>query len=245
MNLSSVFDGDYFDIITMPDECQSLFIARKREKMISCPADSKKCSVKESFMEKFFKVLASSMLFLLCISCSNLLPSSKVTIKSPWKDYESARQDYMKIIPGATTLAALKALGFDPNQVPNIRIMRSTEIIGVYIPNSSIEIESLAPGIQKCIQSKANCIAYMIEPSLLSSKRTGNFWADMFTFKRTTTTNGWEFRGLVIIVDGIVTYRDPPGGRPLISSEEIQKKPLGPLQEIGTIFQNTTQTLLQ
>lgn len=196
-------------------------------------------------MGKIFCLSIGVMALLICTSCTSLLPSSKVTVKSPWIDYESAKADYLKIIPAKTTMKELNELGFDPFNVPNIRIMRSTEIIGVFIPNSSIEIESLAPGIQKCIESKANCIAYMIEPSIMSSKRSGNFWADMFTFKRTTTINGWEFRGLVIIVDGIVTYRDPAGGRPLISSEEVHKKPLGPLQEIGSVLENTAQNLIQ
>lgn len=189
-------------------------------------------------MRKILGLTAGLLALLLCMSCTKLLPSTRVTVKSPWNDYESANADYVKIIPAKTTMAQLHALGFDPKKVPNIRIMRSTEIIGVYIPNSSIEIESLAPGIQKCIQSKANCIGYMIEPSITNSKRTGNFWADMFTFKRVTTTEGWEFRGLVIIVDGIVTYRDPAGGRPLISSEEVKKKPLGPLQELSGLLED-------
>ena len=179
------------------------------------------------------------VLLLFCMSCAKLLPSSKKTLKSPWADYESAKRDYMKIVPGVTTVADLKKLGFDPNLVPNIRIMSTTEVIGIFIPNSSIVMESLAPGIQECIRSKDRCTAYIIEPSIVGNKRTGNFWADFFTFKRVTNTNGWKFRGLIAIVDDVVTYRDPAGGQPLIREEEIQKKPLGPLQDIGGILQDT------
>lgn len=39
---------------------------------------------------------------------------------------------------------------------------------------------------------------------------------------------------VIIIVDNVVTYRDPPGGRPLIHTEQVDIKPLGPLQDIGT-----------
>jgi hypothetical protein len=172
------------------------------------------------------------------VSCAKLLPSSKKTLNSPWTDYESAKRDYMKIVPGVTTVADLKKLGFDPNLVPNIRIMSTTEVISIFIPNSSIVIESLAPGIQQCIQSKDRCTAYIIEPSIVGNKRTGNFWADFLTFKRVTNTSGWKFRGLIAIVDDVVSYRDPAGGQPLISEEEVQKRPLGPLQEIGGILQN-------
>jgi hypothetical protein len=41
---------------------------------------------------------------------------------------------------------------------------------------------------------------------------------------------------LITIVDDVVTYRDPAGGRPLVRTEEVVKKPLGPLQEIGGVI---------
>ncbi|MEN6488711.1 MAG: hypothetical protein ABFD66_07485 [Smithella sp.] len=56
---------------------------------------------------------------------------------------------------------------------------------------------------------------------------------DLFTFKRHNINSGWEFRGLITIVDNVVTYKDPPGGRPLIHTVQPDIKPLGPLQEVG------------
>ena len=196
-------------------------------------------------MKTCFKFLAIFFLLLISMSCASLLPSSKVTVKSPWKDYDSAKLDYEKIIPGITTVAELNTLGFNPREVPNIRIMNATEIINMFMPTPSIKIENLDPGIQKCIESKDRCTAYKIEPSILESKRIGNFWLDLFSFKRDTVAFGWEFRGLITIVDNCVTYRDPAGGRPAISTEESQKKPLGPLQDIGGIIQGATPSLLR
>lgn len=196
-------------------------------------------------MKKLHILLSVSVLLLVCDGCARLLPSSKVTLISPWQDYEAANREYMKIIPEKTTLAELKELGFDPAQVPNIRIMSATEVVGVFVPNSSIEISSLAPGIQKCIHSKERCTAYKIEPAFKQTKRTGNFFMDMLTFKRIATTEGWEFLGLIAIVDDVVTYRDPAGGRPLIKSEETINKPLGPLQEIGGVLGTSAQGLLE
>lgn len=196
-------------------------------------------------MKNSLVLLIGAVALLVCGGCAKLLPSSKVTVVSAWQDYEGANREYMKIIPEKTTLAELKELGFDPTQVPNIRIMSATEVVGVFVPNSSIEINSLAPGIQKCIRSKDRCTAYKIEPSFKQTRRTGNFFMDMFTFKRITTTDGWEFLGLIAIVDDVVTYRDPAGGRPLIKSEEVVNKPLGPLQEIGSVLENSAQGILQ
>jgi hypothetical protein len=130
----------------------------------------------------------------------------------------------------------LEKMNFNPHQIPNIRIMNVTEIIGVFLPNPSIKIEDLDPGIQKCIEKRQRCTAYRLEPGVLDKKRVGNFWADLFTFKRHTIDTGWEFRGLITIVDDVVTYRDPAGGRPLIRMEEIVNKPLGPAQEVGGVI---------
>ena len=182
---------------------------------------------------------------LIFMSCANLLPSSKITVKSPWKDYDSAKADYENVKPGITTTEELRKMGFTPQEVPNIRIMNATEVIIMFMPTPAISIETLDPGIQKCIESRDRCTAYRIEPSIVDSKRIGNFWLDLLTFKRNTVATGWEFRGLITIVDGVVTYRDPAGGRPLISTEEIQKRPLVPLQDIGGIIQGATPRLLQ
>lgn len=175
--------------------------------------------------------------------CANLLPSSKTMVDSPWQDFNSAKLEYEKIVPGVTTVEDLGKINFDPFKVPNIRIMNVTEIIGVFLPNPSIKMEDLDPGIQKCIECRHRCTAYRIEPGVIDKKRIGNFWADLFTFKRHTIGSGWEFRGLITIVDGVVTYRDPVGGKPLVITEEIVKKPLGPLQEIGSLLVTETPNL--
>jgi len=185
------------------------------------------------------------LVLLIFISCANLLPSSKVSVKSPWNDYDSAKVDYEKIIPGMTTVAELDRLGFNPYEAPNIRILNATDIINLFMPTPSIGIENLDPGIQKCIESKDRCTAYKIEPAILDSERIGSFWLDMFSFKRDTVASGWEFRGLITIVGNVVTYKDPAGGRPKISTQEIKKNPLGPLQDIGGIIQGATPGFLR
>ncbi|MCK9364990.1 MAG: hypothetical protein M0P74_15490 [Syntrophales bacterium] len=187
-------------------------------------------------MKTCLKSLVILVFFLIFTGCASLLPSSKTTIDSPWKDFNSAKLEYEKITPEITTVDDLKKMNFNPYEIPNIRIMNVTEIIGVFLPNPSIKIEDLDPGIQKCIEKRQRCTAYRFEPGVLNKKRVGNFWADIFTFKRHTIDTGWEFRGLITIVDDVVTYRDPAGGRPLVKTEEIVNKPLGPLQEVGGVI---------
>jgi hypothetical protein len=182
--------------------------------------------------------LAMIVLLLMFTGCASLLPSSTMITKSPWQNFDGAKLNYDKIKPGITTVADLKKLGFDPFLTPNIKILNVTEVINIFLPNPSIKKEDLDPGIQKCIESKDRCTAYQILPGILNVKRVGNFWLDLFTFKRHTVNTGWEFRGLITIVDNVVTYRDPPGGRPLINSDELDRKPLGPIQEAGSALIN-------
>ena len=187
-------------------------------------------------MKTYGKYSVIFLLLLIFTGCASLLPSSKTTVNSPWQDFNGAKLEYEKIIPGITTGGDLKKMNFNPYEMPNIRIMNVTEIIGVFLPNPSIKMEDLDPGIQKCIEKRQRCTAYRFEPGVLNKKRVGNFWADLFTFKRHTIDTGWEFRGLITIVDDVVTYRDPAGGRPLIRLEEVVNKPLGPAQEIGGVI---------
>jgi hypothetical protein len=187
-------------------------------------------------MKESFKFLSLTFLLLVLTGCSNLLPSSKTTVRSPWESYQGAKLSYEKIIPGSTTKDDLKKLGFDPLLVPNILILTVTEVTNIFIPNPSIKRTDLDPGIQKCIDAGVQCVTYQISPTGTDSDRVGNFWADLFTFKRITVNTGWEFHGIIMIVDGVVTYRDPPGGRPLIKTEQVDIKPLGPLQDIGGYF---------
>lgn len=107
-------------------------------------------------MKTCLNFLAIFLLFMILTGCANLLPSGKVTVKSPWKDYDSARLDYEKIIPGTTTVAGLKKMGFTPYETPNIRIMNATEVINVFMPTPSIRIENLDPVFKNASRARTD-----------------------------------------------------------------------------------------
>lgn len=67
------------------------------------------------------------LLFTMFTGCASLLPSSTLTVRSPWEQFDSAQTTYDKIAPGRTTVGDLKTLGFDPCLVPNIMVMNATE----------------------------------------------------------------------------------------------------------------------
>ncbi|MDP3051903.1 MAG: hypothetical protein Q8N42_00150 [bacterium] len=184
-------------------------------------------------MKKLIGCLAILAFFIGLAGCAATLPSSKTTITSPWKNFGDIVAAYEKIIPGKTTLEDLKQMGFDPYKTPNIKILTSTDVINHFMSNPSIKKEDLDSGIQECINAKDRCRAYQINPGDKKKKREGNFWLDILRFKRQTKESGWEFKGLIIVIDNIVVYKEPIGGKPQIDLEESEKKPLGPFQELG------------
>ncbi len=72
----------------------------------------------------------------------------------------------------------------------------------------------------------------------IQSKRHGNLFLDVFGFDRKTHVSGWRFKGLILMEDDLVVYK-LSSGEPQISSDEIQVKPLGPLQELDGLVTHT------
>lgn len=166
----------------------------------------------------------------LCLSaCGNALPREENNTRSRWNSFAEAMADYEKIIPFETTLDALKELGFDPYSQPNIRILSYLDVIQRFMPNQSIKVDDLDDAVSFCIQSRTKCIAYEAQPQKVKSKRVGNVFLDLLTFKRRTLSTGWSFYSLILINDGIVVYK-VWGGEPFVSGEKVKKNPLGPIQ---------------
>ena len=67
---------------------------------------------------------------------------------------------------------------------------------------------------------------------MLKRNRYGNFWADLFNFKRKTDIVGWRFNAVLLITGDVVVYK-LTGGQPTIHEHEESNNPLGPLQSAG------------
>jgi len=164
-----------------------------------------------------------------------MLPSSKLTAKSPWDSFGEAKSAFDKITLYQTTTGEMQALGFDPFTTPNIRILTYVDIMNRFMPNPSVKKEELAEGIQFCIDAKADCSAYEFDPQVIKSQRYGNVLLDLFNFRRRSTESGWKFEALIVMVDHIVVYK-LWGGNPMIDQNKETKNPLGPLQSPGDIL---------
>lgn len=140
---------------------------------------------------------------------------------------------FEKILPGKTRLVELKALGVDPDQTPNVKLLGHADLLRRLVPASSFDISLLDPGLQECMSSQHACFAYEVEQVTIDRKRFGNFWLDFLNFKRQINVSGWQFDAVVVIRNDTVVYK-MWSGTPNLQHVEEERSPLGPLQGLGS-----------
>ena len=179
-----------------------------------------------------WRLLAPLAVALVASGCTSLLPSSKKVTASPWASYRDAQLTFDKIIPGETTEFELTTLHLDPEAHPNIAILNYSDVMMRFMPHASISLNDLDPAVRDCIGAKIVCKGFEISQSNVKKHRNGNFFADVLGFNRETHITGWEFRGLLLVKNGVVIYK-LTGGKPSIVEQEENRNPLGPVQSIG------------
>lgn len=176
-------------------------------------------------------VFLSAAAVLLLGGCASLLPRGQAQTIKPWASFDQAHTAYEHIQPFKTTVESLREMGIDPAVTPNITILSYADIIRRLLPPSGSDIV-LDPGIRDCLKAQGGCRGYEIDQRHTDRKRVGNFWLDFLNFRRETTTTGWRFNMLLLVVDDRVVYK-LWGGQPDISEVEATRNPLGPLQGLG------------
>jgi hypothetical protein len=92
--------------------------------------------------------------------------------------------------------------------------------------------EDVDRGISDCLRAGKRCNGYAIAVRKVDHQRVGNFWLDLFNFKRETYGKGWSVDALLVFVDDLLVYQ-LVGGQPTINDYEMHHNPLGPLQGWG------------
>lgn len=162
-------------------------------------------------------------------ACSTLLPRSEALTDSPWQSFEEAQRTFDQIIVHKTTAADLKRLKLEPASNPNVTILNYSDVLRRFIPSPSIDESSLDVGVKECLRAATHCQGYEVDHRVLKRNRYGNFWADLFNFRRKTDIVGWRFNAVLLVIDGMVVYK-LTGGQPVIHEHEESDNPLGPLQ---------------
>jgi hypothetical protein len=175
--------------------------------------------------------IAGTLMLLMLSGCAAFLPSAKEVVQVPWKSFQEVQTAYGTVVRNQTTVQQLKQVGFDIYSTPNVRIL---SYIDIATNTQNIKYEDLSSGLALCIKVKDNCLGYQIEPKVMVNERIGNFWLDIFNFKRKTKGSGWRFKALFLIIDDVVVDKFWSGD-PKILEERETKNPLGPLQEAGAM----------
>jgi len=170
----------------------------------------------------------------LLAGCSSLLPSERAEVISPFGDYLDAEIRYSQAIPGITSRSELFSLGFDPLTQGNGRMLSFIDLRLMFVqPN--IPISYLPDGIVQCLDAKDRCIGYAFEFSKTDTQRVGNFWADIFNFRKKRQVQGWAFRAVFVLVNDKLVHKIS-SGEPNIRRFEVKRNPLGPVQGAGEFF---------
>lgn len=183
-------------------------------------------------------VSGNKLLFMLFVTaaiisgCAALLPSAKIISKSPWKSYQAVVDAYDNVIPNKSSISEIRKLGFDIYSTPNLKILSYVDIA---VATSTLKRDVAGDGIEACLRARGICTGYVFEPQVANSKRYGNFWLDMFNFRRKTLESGWRFRASFLVVDSVVVEKYWYG-EPQVNMDKVVVNPLGPLQDWAGLF---------
>lgn len=161
--------------------------------------------------------------------CGALLPDNYVQTRDIWGSYQQAKASIDKIEPFVTDRGALAELGIDPAKNPAVTVLTYSDIVGKFSAMAPIGADDYDAGIRRCLLAGKGCTGYAIAVRHAYRERVGNFVTDWLNFRRETNVTGWSFNATVLIVDDVVVYA-MAGGEPNLREFDLQRNPLGPLQ---------------
>ncbi|MFC1756611.1 hypothetical protein ACFLZC_00415 [Patescibacteria group bacterium] len=181
-------------------------------------------------------ILLLFSLFLMFGCQTILLPVSQNTITSPFKSYKEAGDVYIyEIQEGKTTGEELTILGMGHTS-PNVETWDHITVEKMFMHNPNIRFEDLRENVQTFLNAKNRGLALKISFGETKKKSKGNVILHFLNLLRIEKTSGWNFEGLILLVDNVVVYKlMPPKGIVFIDKETVKRTPLGPLTNISDV----------
>ena len=162
----------------------------------------------------------------------HILPQKHDLAITSFKTFDQTRSGYDKVVVNQTTIADLKALGFDPDRSSNIEQITYLDVVQAFLPRQDMPFSTVPTSVQTCVAAQNRCIGYLVDPKVSDSARTGSIFLDFFNFRRRTETKGWQASSMFVLLDGVVVYK-LWAGEPNIHTISTQVNPLGPVQDLG------------
>lgn len=165
-------------------------------------------------------------------SASVLMDSKIDIIKGQWQDFESMEKFFNGIKPYKTKLSDF---GFDLKKESNVIELGYSDVESLFLSNPSIKKENLPDGAQDCLDSPDECRGLRVERRSERTKGRGDvidFFLRWGRFKKMNQTTGWEGKFYIFTKGDLIVYKRWGGGTPNVDKETVEKRPLGPLQEL-------------
>ena len=164
-----------------------------------------------------------------------LLPSQSEIGETTFETYGAVHEAFDKISLRQSSVSDLSRLGFDAEHTPNVAVLSYLEIVERFMPNSSMAFDKLDPAVQECIMARTSCEGYVFNVQHHEFQRSGSLFLDLFGFEHLTTETGWTAQVLVLVQDGHVTHK-LLSGSPNVRIVRDDIEPLGPMQNLGSVF---------
>lgn len=176
-----------------------------------------------------WRVCAVALAALALPGCSALLPTGTARTLDSWQTYDEAQLSIKQINAFATLRSEIHAQGLDPAANSTITILNFADLMQRFAASTNLPLEELDRGVRECLRAGKRCTAYALNARRVDRKREGNFFLDIFNFKRETRITGWTYNALIVFVDDLVVYV-LDGGQPQVRDLEVRVNPLGPFQ---------------
>lgn len=177
-------------------------------------------------------LLVSAMLVLGACH-AHILPQQHELAITSFHTFDQTRTGYDKVVVNQTSIADLKALGFDPDRSANIQQITYLDVVQAFLPRQDMPFSTVPTSVQTCIAAQNRCIGYLVAPKVSDSARTGSIFLDFFNFRRRTEMKGWTASSMFVLLDGVVIYK-LWSGEPNIHTISTHVNPLGPAQDLGS-----------
>jgi len=173
-----------------------------------------------------------------------LLPNQSEIGASTFQSYKEVQDAFNHIALKQASMNDMSKLGFDAEKTPNVQVFSYLDIVERFMPNSSMAFDKLDPAVQNCIMARTGCEGYVFKVAHHDFSRTGSLFLDVFGFVHTTTETGWTAQVLVLVQNGHVTHK-LLSGEPHVEIVRDDVQPLGPIQNLGGVFNLGTSVALK
>lgn len=162
---------------------------------------------------------------------SGVLPAQNQRAATDFVSYDQVVNAYEQIVPGRTSTQDLARIGFDA-RTGNVDVLSYLGIQERFMPRDSFKFDQLNPAVKACILSETGCTGFAFHPAHSATRRIGNAALDILGFQRVTRSEHWSAEIVLLMQNGIVTYK-VFSGSPRTENVEDRVQPLGPLQDLG------------